>query len=107
MSKQMHINRLPLCDDVLTIIKNYCFYDRKTALIIKAIKEGKQQIVEDFKHSYFARNRECTENSELWSFCFRDESYLIYQMNCLVCGNFKLTYIDMPNQMRCNCPVSL
>ena len=55
MAKQLCINKLPLCDDVLTIIKDYCFYDVQTAKTIKFIKRKKQEILQKFKNCYCTR----------------------------------------------------
>ena len=126
MSKQLCINRIPLCDDVINIIKGYCFYDIQT-LSIKNLKP----IVDRFKTAVFSRFRpndaydtdnNNSDNCEHWmtnlSFVYNsdrideiiNDEILFQEANCHICGGFmspikhypKLKQV-IPHNIKCHC----
>ena len=125
ISKQLSINRLPLCDDVLNIIKSYCFYDIQTAKTRKI----KQEIVDRFLHAQVSRFRpngyytdndgfdENSDNCEHWSTCLavvcRDDNFTIIReeqfqaVNCTICGEYLLTgnSIVLSQKIFCYCHI--
>jgi hypothetical protein len=112
--KKFLINQLPLCQDVIEIIKSYCFYDKKTSETIKMVKSIKQHIVKLFdfaEHSRkngFGRHYENDDDSdevEHWSFCFNEHENMFQANNCKFCGNYWPEYSMswVPDNILCNC----
>lgn len=116
--KQLCINRLPLCCDVVDIIKSYCFQDKKTVEYIKNVKECKQHIVTliDFARSSrkngFDRIVDTYHNididpdeHEFWTFCIDEDEVTIQSINCKICGNYWAGYSPgwAPYNILCNC----
>ena len=124
MFKQLCINRIPLCDDILFIIKSYCFYDIQT-LSIKKLKP----IVDRFQTAVFSRfhpNKRYGEaNSDTCENWFTNLSYVfnrgrIYEIlidevlfqeaNCCICGGYMspINHHSKPKQVipqniKCHC----
>jgi hypothetical protein len=126
ISKQLCIHRLclsssgaPLCDDVLNVIKSFCFYDKKTAETMNFIKKKKQEINQKFEHAYCSRFRpyrayageKDPDHCEHWAICLDDDiehgvENQFQQINCKKCGNYKHEWIgDTPmiETITCNC----
>jgi hypothetical protein len=112
--KKFLANQLPLCQDVIEIIKSYCFYDKNTSETIKMVKSIKQHIVKLFdfaEHSRkngFGRHYENDDDSdevEHWSFCFNEYENMFQANNCKFCGNYwpeySMTWV--PDNILCNC----
>lgn len=53
--KQLLINRLPLPEVILGEIKGYCFYDVKTAAIMKQQKKCMKRLLKTFENAYESR----------------------------------------------------
>ena len=109
--KQFLINHLPLCYDVLEIIKSYCFYDVKTFTLIQFVKEIKFHIVtmidsaEHSRKNGFGENEdEDSDEVEHWSFCI-DREIEFQANNCRFCGNYWPEYSQdwTPHNILCNC----
>ena len=123
MFQQLCINKLPLCDDVLHIIKSFAFYDIQTA----KTREIKKRIVNRFLYaqvSRFSPNgfyhqddgvEEDSDNCEHWSTCLAlvstiDNSFIIISekrfqaVNCRRCGGYYDDYLtfDVPKKIACN-----
>ena len=123
MSKQLCINRIPLCDDVLHIIKSFLFYDIQTA----KTREIKKRIVDRFLYAKVSRFRpngfyhdddgveEDSDNCEHWSTSLAlvstyDNSFIIIPeksfqaFNCRICGGYFDDYLpfDVPKKIACN-----
>lgn len=117
MSKQLCINQLPLCDDVLNIIKSYCFYDNQTLCIQKL-----KPIVERFQTAVFSRFRpnnaydtdnNNSDNCEHWmtnlSYVYNRgriyeiliDEILFQEANCRICGGFMspIKHYSKPKQV--------
>lgn len=110
--KQFFINHLPLCYDVLEIIKSYCFYDVKTFTQIKMVKELKLHVVQliDFaehsrKNGMDQLDYEDPDEVEHWSFCIDYDNLALQAVNCRFCGNYwpEYTPLWVPRNILCNC----
>jgi hypothetical protein len=123
MFQQLCLNRLPLCDDVLHIIKSFAFYDIQTA----KTREIKKRIVNRFLYAQVSRFRpngnyydddgleNDSDNCEHWSTCLalvstHDNSFVIISekgfqaVNCRICGGYYDEYLpfDVPKKIACN-----
>jgi hypothetical protein len=123
MFKQLCLNRLPLCDDVLDIIKSFAFYDIQTA----KTREIKKRIVNRFLYAKVSRFRpngfyhdedgveEDSDNCEHWSTSLSlvstlDNSFVIIPenrfqaVNCRICGGYYDQYLNfpVPKKIVCN-----
>ena len=125
VSKQLSINRIPLCDDVLHIIKSYCFYDIQTA----KIREIKKIIVYRFRTAKSTRftpnglypeldeygNEGDSDTCEHWftslSLVSNDNNMYktiihekIFQaVNCSICGGYQMSISPiLPQKILCN-----
>lgn len=108
--KKFLINQIPLCSDVLEIVKSYCFYDKKTLAQIKFVKELKQHIVTLFDYARFSRRNgymdyEDTDVVEHWLFCIDRDEVEFQAINCKKCGNyFHVTSESwVPHNIICSC----
>ena len=128
MFKLLVINRLsttngPLCDDVLDIIKSYCFYDIKTVKQMYVVKKIKNKIVARIRNAICSRFRPNkfyedgvdTDNSESWITCLS----LVYKyynkivihekiferVNCKICGGYMISLPPYPisEKIICKC----
>jgi len=110
--KKFLVNQLPLCRDVIEIIKSYCFYDKKTSETIKMVKSIKNHIVTLFdiaeqsrKNGLGQYEHEDPDEIEHWSFCFNEDEVGFQGVNCQFCGNYLGQYLQdwaSPNII-CNC----
>jgi len=110
--KKFLVNLLPLCQDVIEIIKSYCFYDKKTSETIKMVKSIKNHIVTLFDFAEQSRKNglgqdedEDPDEVEHWSFCFNDYETAFQGVNCQFCGNYWPEYAMewAPHNILCNC----
>ena len=110
--KKFLANQLPLCYDVIEIIKSYCFYDKKTSETIKMVKSFKQHIVTLFDFAEHSRKNglgqdedEDPDEVEHWSFCFNDYETAFQGVNCQFCGNYwpEVSHVWVPHNILCNC----
>jgi hypothetical protein len=126
MFKQLSLNRLstngPLCDDVVSIIKSFAFYDIQTA----NIKKLKKEIVHRFLYAQVSRFRpnghytdnngfvQDSDNCEHWSTCLSvvptyDNNFtIIYEKsfqacNCSICGEYFSQYLLFPVPQKITC----
>jgi len=122
ISKQLSINRLSLCYDVLDIIKSYCFYDIQTA----KTRRNKQKIVDRFLYAQVSRFRhngyytdndgfdEDPDHCEHWTTSLnvvcrdRDSNFTIIReqtfqaVNCSICGGYQMSNSDvLPQKIVC------
>jgi len=119
VQKQLLINQmgviLNLSYDLLTIIKNYCFYDTKTYNIIKTIKIKKAEtnhiikkvlLFYNFNHHYHDKYQHCG----VVMHTLDDALPKIHIHNdiCNTCGNYvnKLPLAQFPRKIICNCPIN-
>ena len=92
--KKFLVNQLPLCYDVIEIIKSYCFYDVKTFALLRFVKEVKFHMVTLIDSAEHSRKNgmnqaddEDPDEIEHWSFCIEGE--IPFQaVNCRFCGNY-------------------
>jgi hypothetical protein len=114
MSTQMHINRLPLCEDVHEIIKSYLFYDMKTAETMKHIKNKKKEIVSKFENAAVSRKNDefhefepesSDQESEHWALWLGGDENQFQADNCRMCGNYRAehAYDYIPQNILCTC----
>lgn len=110
--KKFLINQLSLCQDVLEIIKSYCFYDKKTSETIKMVKSIKHHIVTLFDFAEHSRKNgvgqdehEDPDEVEHWSFCFNEHENGFQGVNCQFCGNYwhEFSQYGAPYNILCNC----
>jgi hypothetical protein len=116
--KHIFINKLPFCNDVINIIKSYCFYDKKTFEQIKMVKNLKLTIVNLFKNALFSRKNgnfnnnenveypnEDSDESQHWSFCINLNENQFQGVSCKLCGNYLEEYSEnwVPHHILCNC----
>jgi len=116
ITKQMHINRFNLSDDLLNVIKGYCFYDIKSWETINFIKYKKYRIHNLFKTGTISRANPYNlyfgdqNTEEHWSFwAFNDDDGPNKQLqayNCKYCGNYKIIANEnRPDKIICHCIV--
>jgi len=115
LSKQLHINKLNLSDDLLNEVKSYCFYDVRSWETINFIKYKKRRIHELFKHSTISRANPYDlyfgdENTDqqwvFWTFNEDDGPNRQFQaFNCRCCGNYKVISNETyrTNKIVCQC----
>jgi hypothetical protein len=108
--KKFLINQIPLCEDVLEIVKSYCFYDKKTIEQIKFVKGVKQHIVTLFDFAIYSRKNgymdyHDTDVVEHWLFCIDRDEVEFQGINCKRCGNyFRVTSESwVPHNIICSC----
>jgi len=108
--KQFLINQIPLCADVLEIVKSYCFYDKKTLEQIKFVKGLKKHIVTLIDFAMFSRRNGYmdyneTDAVEHWVFCIDRDEVEFQAINCKKCGNyFRVTSESwVPHNIICRC----
>jgi len=109
--KKFIINQLPLCQDVIEIIKSYCFYDKKTSETIKMVKSIKNHIVMTIDFALVSRKNGFyyqygdPDEIEDWAFCANEDEIQFQAVNCRFCGNYWSEYsMDwMPNNIVCSC----
>lgn len=108
--KKFLINQIPLCSDVLEIVKSYCFYDKKTAEIIKFVKGVKQYIVTLIDFATFSRRNgfgdfeEDSDEVEHWAFYIHRHEPMLQGVNCKTCGNYWEQHHRLaPRNILCNC----
>lgn len=109
IDKQLVLNRLPLNDDILYLIKRFSFYDMETMRMRRVIQERMKHIAERIKH---AISRNTCEFGEHWAFGFLETSMETLQLqatNCAVCGNYFQTghaQTPWPRSILCQCVYS-
>lgn len=115
ITKQLHINKLNLSDDLLNEVKSYCFYDTKTWETINFIKYKKRRIHDLFKYSTISRANPYDlyfgdENTDqqwvFWTFNEDDGPNRQFQaFNCRCCGNYKVISNETyrANKIICQC----
>jgi hypothetical protein len=109
--KKFIINQLPLCYDVIEIIKSYCFYDVKTFTLIQSVKSFRRHIVKMINCAEHSRKNgmnnedEDPDEVEHWSFCADHDEVAFQGVNCRFCGNYWSEYSPMwaPHNILCNC----
>jgi hypothetical protein len=98
IQKELYINHFGIPSEITDIIKQYCFYDVKSAKMIRQIKEYKRHINFIFRnYSLKLTNDEYDEDREEWGISFIPESgelFEMYGLNCHLCGD----YVFFPNQ---------
>jgi hypothetical protein len=122
MFQQLCLNRLPLCDDVLYVIKSFAFYDIQTA----KTREIKKRIVNRFLYAKVSRFRpngfyhdddgveEDSDNCEHWCTSLAlvstlDNSFVIIPekrfqaVNCRICGGYYDEYLTFPVPKKITC----
>lgn len=100
VTKQMHINKFNLSDDLLNEIKSYCFYDVKSWETMNFIKYKKNRIHNLFKTATISRanpydlyfgDGNTDEQWVFWAFDEDDGANKQFQAcNCKYCGNYKV-----------------
>ena len=110
--KKFLVNQLPLCYDVVEIIKSYCFYDVKTFTLIQSVKSLKVHIVKLIHYAEHSRkngmnhdDNEDPDETEHWSFCINNDEVAFQGVNCHYCGNYWPQYLSQwaPHNILCNC----
>lgn len=109
--KKFLVNQLPLCYDVVEIIKSYIFYDVKTFAQITFTKRMKYYIVQtiDFAISSRKNGFEYEDGDpdeiEHWGFRANDDEMGLQGVNCRFCGNYWSQYTSTwtPHNILCNC----
>ena len=110
--KKFLANQLPLCYDVIEIIKSYCFYDVKTFTLLKFVKELKCHIVTLFdfaahsrKNGFGEHDEEDSDEIEHWAFCIDEDEIAFQGVNCKFCGNYWAEYSPdwAPRNILCHC----
>jgi len=116
ITKQMHINRFNLSDDLLNEIKSYCFYDVKSWETINFIKYKKYRIHNLFKtgtisranpYNLYLRLQNTEEHWSFWAFDDDGPNKQFQAYNCKYCGNYKITANEThrPDKIICHCIV--
>jgi len=117
ITKQLHINKFNLADDLLNEIKGYCFYDTKSWETINFIKYKKNRIHELFKYSTISRanpgdlyfeDENTAEQWAFWTFNEDDGPNRQFQaFNCRCCGNYRIIAGEIYHTDRiiCHCIV--
>ena len=118
ITKQLFINRLKVPQDLLPIIKSYCFYDVETWETIQFIKFKKNRIHHLLNNTTISRA--CPEDyfddgpeiDEHWVFSVfesDDKNNPQFQaINCSLCGEYKGTssvFSNLPEKIKCKCQV--
>jgi len=119
VQKQLLINQmgviLDLSDDLLTIIKNYCFYDTKTYNIIKNAKLKKTEVNYIIKkvllfYNFNYHNHDNYQHCGVVMHTLDDALPKIHIDNdiCNTCGNYvnNLSLAQFPRKIICNCPIN-
>jgi hypothetical protein len=110
---QLHINKINIASDILTEIKSYCFYDKKSWETMQFIKSKKNRInhliniycisranPEDF----YTYGSDTDENWAFWVFNEEDGNNGQFQgANCSICGEYKHSFMAIPENIRCKC----
>ena len=116
--KQLLINQigvnLYLADDLLTIIKNYCFYDTKTYNIIKNTKIKKNKINIIIKKVLIFYNFYNDLYHHRWGVVMHtldDQLPTLFLDNtmCSTCGNYinnTSSHLNIPRKIICRCHVN-
>lgn len=112
---QTIVNSLPLPYELSDEINSYLFYDKKTAQLIRFIKNKKKVIVTKFYESLCCSRNIIMDNEyEYWIVCLTNVNFIneiitiyepqIHGVNCKKCGNYKLTSRDeIPENIKCRC----
>ena len=116
VSKQLLINniskKIELPDDVLNIIKDFCFYDMPTGLMRRFITERRQEICRIFNSVHCisrknpARHFENPDTDEHWIFYITNQYRPILDLqaiNCSLCGNYSHYSRGCTEQNICRC----
>jgi len=123
VSKQLLINNISknieLPDDVLNIIKDFCFYDMPTAIMRKFITERRQEICRIFNSVHCISRKNPSEffdnpdTEEHWVFSISNPEYVVPRRiyvtlvlqaeNCSLCGNYSHYSRGTTAQNICRC----
>jgi len=97
VSKLTTINQFDLPNELISIIKDYTFYDKTSLSYIKKMSSFKRPINDTIKSAYSRNNNfgqsleDSVEDPEYWCFGFDDTERLQLQNNnCSRCGNYQL-----------------
>lgn len=115
LSKQLHINKFNLSDDLLNEIKGYCFYDTKSWETMNFIKYKKNRINDLFKYHTISRanpeglyfgDENTDEQWAFWTFNEVDGPNRQFQaFSCKCCGNYKIIANEIyhTDKIICHC----
>lgn len=119
IEKQLHINRLDVSIDILSEIKSYCFYDKKTWDMMQFIKTKKNKIniILNTKaitraNPVYMEQGDDPDKEEHWIYgVFEDDNDLdslqLQAVSCGLCGNYKSISgrFDLPERIICRCNI--
>jgi len=125
VSKQLLINNISkLPDDVLNIIKEFCFYDMPTGIMRRFITERRQEICRIFNSEYCISRKnpkkeffDNADTEEHWVFSISNPEYVVpsrldvhirhtfvlQAINCSLCGNYSHYSRGTTAQNMCRC----
>ena len=119
--KQLVINHIRIPEELIDIIKSFCFYDNKSILMAKIekfIKFKKTRIVMMFSYFTISRFRPgipedgailLNDESEYWTILNHTHKTIEFTLeatNCKCCGNYKNTsrhFAGLPKIIKCSC----
>jgi len=119
VSKQLLINNIQLPDDVLNIIKGFCFYDMPTGISRLFITERKQEICRIFNkciiYSGYFSDKYHDDTEQYWIFLLSQPNVVIYGntrnklylqcLFCCICGNLLHYSRGATPQNVCKCEI--
>ena len=125
VSKQLLINNIRyIPDDVLNIIKDFCFYDMPTGIMRRFITERRQEICRIFNSVHCISRKNPSElfdnpdTEEHWVFSISNPEYVVPRridvtyirhtlflqgINCSLCGNYSHYSRGTTAQNMCRC----
>lgn len=125
VSKQLLINNIRyIPDDVLNIIKDFCFYDMPTGIMRRFISERRQEICRIFNSEHCISRKNPGEffdnpdTEEHWVFSITNPEYVVPRridvtyirptfvlqaINCSLCGNYSHYSRGTTAQNMCRC----
>ena len=106
--KQLHINRISLPYDVISVIKSYCFYE----FIVWKTRMQKKEIIKSIQESFTSGigDEQFNQNDDhdLFLYLTKDKGIQLQIRFCVCCGDYIIcsTYEQMDNlieKIRCSC----
>ena len=105
IQKQLMLKRLPLPFEIISIIKDYSFYD----IIISNTRNYKKKINYSIYYAISRNNNfsyKSKNNLEHWVFTpygFKKDTIEFQAINCSICGNYKYSNNKNINKILCKC----
>ena len=93
-----------LPEDILIIIKNYCFYDFKTFKLINNVKRIKNIIMNQIITARVSRvNSYIDDYDGHWGIWIKENEQPFKGINCIYCGNYCDSGSILYDKIMCTC----